>query len=113
MKKDEILLSPKRKASPYIVKEIRRLRNKGLSFAELARRFSISRSYAHYLCLEGEDLEKYRTRMAINSKEYYNANRERLIEESKFHQRINRQKKAAILKKAQRKKCYTGRTRTM
>lgn len=111
MKTDEVLLKKRRRATPDLVADIRKFRKKGFSFTELSHKFGLSRSYIHYLCLEGESLVKYKARMASYSKEYYGEHREAIIERSKATQARNRAKKAEILKKAQRKKCYIGRGR--
>lgn len=113
MKTDEILLKRKTKATPELVKEIRKFRNKGLSFTQLANRFNLSRSYIYYLCLEGEDLEKCKKRMAEYSKEYYAENREAIIERSKATQKKTRERKAEIMKKAGKKRCFIGRARNL
>lgn len=111
MKTDEILLKKRRRATPDLVAEIRKFRKKGFTFTELSNKFGLSRSYIHYLCLEGEPLAKYKARMARYSKDYYEEHRDVIIERSKATQARNRAKKAEILKKAQRKKCYIGRGR--
>lgn len=113
MKIDEVLLKRKTKVNEKIIKEIRAFRKKGFSFTELANRFNLSRSYVYYLCLEGEGLAKYRNRMSDYSKGYYASNRERIIEQSKITQKRNRERKAKILKKAEKKGCYIGRSRIM
>lgn len=111
MKTDEILLKKRRRATPDLVAEIRKFRKKGFTFTELSHKFGLSRSYIHYLCLDGEPLVKYKARMALYSKDYYEEHRDAIIERSKAIQARNRAKKAEILKKAQRKKCYIGRGR--
>lgn len=111
MKTDEVLLKKRRRATPDLVAEIRKFRKKGFTFTELSHKFGLSRSYIHYLCLDGEPLVKYKARMALYSKDYYEEHRETIIERSKATQARNRAKKAAILKKALRKKCYIGRGR--
>lgn len=111
MKTDEILLKKRIRATPDLVAEIRKFRKKGFTFTELSHKFGISRSYIHYLCLDGETLAKYKARMALYSKDYYEEHREAIIERSKATQARNRAKKAEILKKKQRKKCYIGRGR--
>jgi orotate phosphoribosyltransferase-like protein len=111
MKTDEILLKKRRRATPDLVAEIRKFRKKGFTFTELSHKFGLSRSYIHYLCLDGESLVKYKARMAIYSKDYYEEHRDAIIERSKATQARNRAKKAEILKKKQRKKCYIGRGR--
>lgn len=113
MKTDEVLLTRKTKATPKIIKEIRKFRNKGLSFTQLAKKFGLSRSYVYYLCLDGEKLTDCRNRMAVNSKRYYCDNRERIIENSKLTQKKNREKKAMILKKASKKRCFIGRSKNL
>ena len=111
MKTDEVLLKKRRRATPDLIAEIRKFRKKGFTFTELAHKFGLSRSYIHYLCLDGESLVKYRERMALYSKDYYEEHRDTIIERSKATQARNRAKKAEILKKKQRKKCYIGRGR--
>lgn len=113
MKTDEVLLTRKTKATPKIIKEIRKFRNKGLSYTQLAHKFGLSRSYVYYLCLEGERLTDYRNRMAVYSKGYYSDNRERIIENSKLTQKKNREKKAIILEKASKKRCFIGRSKNL
>ena len=113
MKTDNVLLKRKTKATPKIIKEIHKFRNKGLSYTQLAKKFGLSRSYVYYLCLEGEKLTDYRNRMAVYSKGYYFDNRERIIENSKLTQKKNREKKAEILKKASKKRCFIGRSRNL
>ena len=111
MKTDEILLKKRSRATPDLVAEIRKFRKKGFTFTELSHKFGISRSYIHYLCLDGETLAKYKARMVLYSKDYYEEHRDAIIERSKATQARNRAKKAEILKKKQRKKCYIGRGR--
>lgn len=111
MKTDEILLKKRRRATPDLVAEIRKFRKKGFTFTELSHKFGLSRSYIHYLCLDGEPLAKYKSRMSLYSKYYYEEHRDAIIERSKATQAMNRAKKAEILKKKQRKKCYIGRGR--
>jgi hypothetical protein len=67
----------------------------------------------YYLCLEGEKLTDYKKRMADYSKGYYFDNRERIIENSKITQKKIREKKAMILKKASKKRCFIGRSRNL
>lgn len=111
MKTDEVLLNKRRRATPDLVAEIRKFRKKGFTFTELSHKFGLSRSYIHYLTLEGEPLAKYKERMALYSKDYYEEHRDAIIERSKATQARNRARKAEILKKKQRKKCYIGRRR--
>lgn len=113
MKTDEILLKRETKATPNLIKEIRKFRNKGLSFTQLANRFNLSRSYIYYLCLEDEDLEKCRKRMAEYSREYYAENRDAIIERSKVNQKKIRERKEEIMKKAGKKRCFIGRARNL
>ncbi len=113
MKTDEVLLKRKTKATPKIIKEIRKFRNKGLSYTQLAKKFGLSRSYVYYLCLEGEKLTDYRNRMSEYSKGYYKDNREQIIENSKLTQKKNREKKAKILEKASKKRCFIGRSKNL
>ena len=113
MKTDNVLLKRKTKATPKIIKEIRKFRNKGLSFTQLAHKFKLSRSYVYYLCLDGEKLADCRNRMAVNSKRYYSENREQIIENSKLTQKKNREKKAMILKKASKRRCFIGRSKNL
>lgn len=113
MKTDEILLKRKTKATPELVKKIQKFRNNGLSFTQLANRFNLSRSYIYYLCLEDEDLEKCKKRMAKYSKEYYAENRDAIIERSKATQKKIRERKAEIIKKAGKKRCFIGRARNL
>lgn len=110
---DHVLLKRKTKATPKIIKEIRKFRNKGLSYTQLAHKFGLSRSYVYYLCLEGEKLTDYKNRMADYSKGYYSDNRERIIENSKITKKKIREKKAKILEKASKKRCIIGRAKNL
>ncbi len=70
MIKDRLKLGRK-KIPDSVVKAIRKERKKGLTYAALAKKYGISRSYVRYLTLEGEQKERWKQKMRENSRKFY------------------------------------------
>lgn len=112
MIKDMLKLGRK-KIPDSVVKAIRKERKKGASYAALAVKYGISRSYVRYLTLEGEQKERWMQQMRDNSRKFYAEHRDEIIPRSKERQRINRSLKQKKLKKLGGRKCFLGRDRSM
>lgn len=111
MIKDRLILGRK-KIPDSVVKAIRKERKKGASYAALAVKYGISRSYVRYLTLEGEQKERWKQQMRDNSRKFYAEHRDEIIPRSVERQRINRQIKQEKLKKLEGR-CFLGRGRSM
>lgn len=112
MIKDRLKLGRK-KIPDSVVKAIRKERKKGLTYAALAKKYGISRSYVRYLTLEGEQKERWKQKMRENSRKFYAEHRDEIIPRSKERQRINRSLKQEKLKKLGGRKCFLGRGRNL
>lgn len=112
MIKDMLKLGRK-KIPDSVVKAIRKERKNGLTYAALAKKYGISRSYVRYLTLEGEQKERWKQKMRENSRKFYAEHRDEIIPRSKERQRINRSLKQEKLKKLEGRKCFLGRGRNL
>lgn len=112
MIKDRLKLGRK-KIHDSVVKAIRKERKNGMTYAALANKYGISRSYVRYLTLEGEQKERLMQKMRENSHKFYVEHRDEIIPRSKERQRINRSLKQEKLKKLGGRRCFLGRDRSM
>ena len=112
MIKDRLKLGRK-KIPDSVVKAIRKERKKGVTYAALALKYGISRSYVRYLTLEGEQKERWKQKMRENSRKFYAEHRDEIIPRSKERQRINRSLKQEKLKTLGGRRCFLGRGRNL